>query len=108
MDSFLLGNIYSQRRNLEDVKRELAALRQRLHQQARHDRSQEEVVAELQKQVLELQLYLGSVLGLLVSKQILTEGELAKLISGSGEDEAAAVLLAPEGSAEEAAEPAGG
>jgi hypothetical protein len=80
-----------------DLRRSVSAveaLRERLLERAHSLHSLEDKVAEQQRQIMDLQLYLHSLLQLLVGKGVLTQSELAPFIGVIDEEEALAAVFA--------------
>ena len=77
--TLLLGDI-GNRLDIEDTERDIARLRQRLRDNTRTDRAQDERLAELESENDQLKLYLASLLRLLVTKGTLSEDELAAFV----------------------------
>jgi hypothetical protein len=80
-------------RDIERSRSAVEALRAKLKQESQRERSLEETVAEQQKQIVDLQLYLHALLRILVGKGMLTQGELAPFIGVIDAEEALAALF---------------
>lgn len=77
--TLLLGDI-GNRLDIADTERDVAALKQELGRKRNLDQSQDQALAALQQENEQLKLYLASLLRLLVSKNVVTQEELASFV----------------------------
>lgn len=77
--TLLLGDI-GNRLDIADTERDIAALKRGLSEKHSLDESQDQALQVLQRENQQLQLYLASLLRLLVSKNVVTPEELASFV----------------------------
>ena len=77
--TFLLGDV-GNRLDIEDTERDIARLRERLGSKVRTDRTQDKRLEELERENDHLNLYLASLIRLLVGKGVLSQQEVARLV----------------------------
>ena len=77
--TLLLGDI-GNRLDIADTERDVASLKQELGRKRQLDQSQDQALRALQQENEQLQLYLASLLRLLVGKNVVTQEELASFV----------------------------
>jgi hypothetical protein len=77
---FLMGDI-GQQLDLQDRQREVDQLRGQMNAQWSRDRSQDEQIQTLRHENQELKLYVASLVKLLRAKGIVTEQEIADIVT---------------------------
>ena len=77
--TLLLGDV-GNRLDIADTERDIATLKHELSRKQQLDQSQDQALRALQQENQELQLYLASLLRLLVSKDVVTQEELASFV----------------------------
>ncbi len=77
--TLFLGDI-GNRLDIEDCEGEIARLRQNLGAQSSIDRSQDQQIQALRADNDELKLYLAALIRLLTSRNVISTGEITKLV----------------------------
>ncbi len=75
----LLGDI-GQQLDIGDREREMAALRERIRDQRGRDEGQDTMIQVLRAENEELKLYIGALVRLLRSKQVVTDEEVRQIV----------------------------
>ena len=75
--TLLLGDV-GNRLDIADCERDIASLRDRLRGQPTVDRSQDDEIQALRREVDELKLCLSSVTGILTANGLITEADLSR------------------------------
>jgi hypothetical protein len=77
--TLLLGDI-GNRLDIADTERDVAALKEEVGRKRRLDQDQDQALGALQQENEQLKLYLAALLRLLVSKNVVTQEELASFV----------------------------
>jgi hypothetical protein len=84
--TLLLGDI-GNRLDIDDIEQDVAALRRMLRERTSADLAQDGRIAALERENEQLQLYLASLLRLLVGKGVIARDELKAFVDVIDEDE---------------------
>ena len=77
--TLLLGDI-GNRLDIADTERDVAALKEEVGRKRRLDQDQDQALGALQQENEQLKLYLAALLRLLVSKNVVSQEELASFV----------------------------
>ena len=89
--TLLLGDI-GNRLDIEDCERSIYALRRTFSDQSKVDRSQDDEIRELRRELDELKLCVGSLTRILIARQIVSESDVTRIANVIDENEIARII----------------
>ena len=89
--TLLLGDI-GNRLDIEDCERSIYALRRTFSDKSKVDRSQDDEIRELRRELDELKLCVGSLTRILIARQIVSESDVTRIANVIDENEIARII----------------
>ncbi len=89
--TLLLGDI-GNRLDIEDCERSIYALRRTFSDQSKVDRSQDDEIRELRRELDDLKLCVGSLTRILIARQIVSESDVTRIANVIDENEIARII----------------